>query len=100
LFTDRAICDRLNIAVALLLLLLLASIGSVFVHRAVPETWQYTIAVPKDTELITVVNRMGADGWELVSARRASDGSTPPNMSYEMIFKKRGVASASEATGH
>jgi hypothetical protein len=90
---SRAICARLNAVVLALLLILLVSAGQMFLNRALPEQWQYTIAAPKDEELNSVINKLGANGWELVSARRASDGSSrDPKMSYEMIFKKRGVA--------
>jgi hypothetical protein len=70
-----------------------------FLNRALPEQWQYTIAAPKDDELKTAIDKLGADGWELVSARRASDGDTRnPKMSYEMIFKKRGSATVTGPT--
>jgi hypothetical protein len=57
------------------------------------------IAAPKDEELKTVIDKLGADGWELVFARRASDGdSRDPKMSYEMIFKKRGAQRGENTT--
>jgi hypothetical protein len=78
----------------MLTLLLLVSAGQMFLNRALPEQWQYTIAAPKDENLKTVINKLGAEGWEMVFARRASDGDPrDPKMSYEMIFKKRGAAS-------
>jgi hypothetical protein len=84
---------RLNVIALVLVLILLVSAGQMFLNRALPEQWQYTIAAPKDEELKTTIDKLGADGWELVSARRASDGdSKNPKMSYEMIFKKRGIA--------
>lgn len=90
---SRAVSARLNAIALLLVLILLVSAGQMFLNRALPEQWQYTIVAPKDEELKTTIDKLGAEGWELVSARRASDGaSTSPKMSYEMIFKKRGVA--------
>jgi hypothetical protein len=90
---NRAVCARLNVIAFVLVLVLLALAGQMFLNRALPEQWQYTVAAPKDEDLSAVVNKLGASGWELVSARRASDGdSKDPKMSYEMIFKKRGSA--------
>ena len=89
----RAVSARLSVIALLLVLVLLVSGGQMFLNRALPEQWQYTIAAPKDDELKTVIDKLGANGWELVFARRASDGdSSNPKMSYEMIFKKRGTA--------
>ena len=90
---SRAISARLNVIALLLVLILLVLGGQMFLNRALPEQWQYTIAAPKDEELKTVTDKLGANGWELVFARRASDGDPRnPKMSYEMIFKKRGSA--------
>ena len=92
---SRAASTRLNLIAVLLLLTLLISSAQMFLNRAIPEQWQYTIASPKDVELKTAMDKLGADGWELVSARRASDGDRiNPTMSYEMILKKRGAATA------
>ena len=90
---SRAVSARLNVIALLLVLILLVSAGQMFLNRALPEQWQYTIAAPKDEELQTTIDKLGAEGWELVAARRASDGdTTKPKMAYEMIFKKRGIA--------
>jgi hypothetical protein len=90
---SRAITARLNLIALLLVLVLVFLGGQMFLNRALPEQWQYTIASPKDEELKTVIDKLGAGGWELVFARRASDGDRlNPKMSYEMIFKKRGSA--------
>ena len=90
---SRAVSTRLNVIALLLVLILLVSLGQTLLNRALPEQWQYAIAAPNDEELEAVINKLGANGWELVSARRASDGSpSSPKMSYEMIFKKRGAA--------
>ena len=90
---SRAVSARLSAIALLLVLILLVLGGQMFLNRALPEQWQYTIAAPKDEELKTALDKLGAAGWELVSARRASDGdSRNPKMSYEMIFKKRGSA--------
>jgi hypothetical protein len=90
---SRAICARLNAIGLVPLLILLVSAGQVFLNRALPEQWQYTIAAPKDEELKSALDGLRANGWELVSARRASDGNSGnPKMSYEMILNTRGFA--------
>ncbi len=63
-----------------------------------PERWEYKIADVPDTAFTGQTNDLGQAGWELISARRASDGSeTSPTYSYEMIFKRRMQASASRS---
>lgn len=90
---EPAVRARLNIIAVLLFFLLVAYASQTYLNRRLPESWQYAISTPKDADLRSVMDRMGGDGWELVFARRASDGSPiNPTMSYEMIFKKRGAA--------
>jgi hypothetical protein len=54
----------------------------------VPDAFEYNIVSPKDEALATEMRRLGAVGWEIVSARRAtsSDGE---GARYELILKKR-----------
>ena len=53
------------------------------------QKWEYRIFAIPDLSFDTQINALGSDGWELVFARRASDGSeTRPTMSYEVIFKR------------
>lgn len=67
--------------------------GEAWMSRGRGENRVVCSRPPKDEELKTVIDKLGAEGWEMVSARRASDGDTrDPKMSYEMIFKKRGAA--------
>lgn len=92
----RTLAMRVNILCALVGLLLIVVALKIWMERTLPEQWQYTIAAPKDEDLQTEIDKMGADGWELVFARRASGGDqSNPKMSYEMIFKKRGAARGS-----
>ena len=54
-----------------------------------PIQWEYRIESFPDRSFDQRINTMGSDGWELVFARRASDGSDySPTFSYEMIFKR------------
>lgn len=54
-----------------------------------PVQWEYRIESLPDRSFDQRINAMGRDGWELVFARRASDGSDySPTFSYEMIFKR------------
>ena len=54
-----------------------------------PVQWEYKIESLPDRSFDQRINAMGREGWELVFARRASDGSDySPSFSYEMIFKR------------
>ena len=66
-----------------------------------PIQWEYRIESFPDTAFSSRINAMGKEGWELVFARRASDGSDySPSFSYEMIFKrpKKTVADSADKT--
>ncbi len=56
--------------------------------RDVVPLWEYKLANPSDVEFEHEVNLLGAQGWELVFARRARDSSAD-SMEYEMVFKRR-----------
>jgi hypothetical protein len=52
--------------------------------------WEYMIASPSDAAFSTEMSKLGDDGWEMVSARRASDGGEyTKKFSYEVILKRR-----------
>lgn len=57
--------------------------------------WEYTIESPSDLQIEEELDRLGAEGWELVAARRATS-SISDNVSYEMIFKRRRSAAEDE----
>ena len=45
---------------------------------------------PQDEKLHSDMDRYGAFGWEVISARRTSDGNREnPTMSYEFLMKRR-----------
>lgn len=52
--------------------------------------WDYMIQSVPDLSFDTVMNELGGAGWELVFARRASNGGSGAFMvmSYECIFKR------------
>jgi hypothetical protein len=53
------------------------------------QQWQYMITAPGDAAFDQQMNQLGRDGWELVSARRATSGSGySSTASYEMILKR------------
>ena len=70
----------------IIIMLLLAGLGQPLVGwLKPPPKWEYMIAAPSDSQLETKMCDMGADGWELVSARRATGEHSA---AYEMIFKR------------
>ena len=51
------------------------------------QQWEYWIASPADLELRARMRELGEEGWELVTARRATSRYSD-DASYEMIFKR------------
>lgn len=49
--------------------------------------WEYKIESPSDYSFTSEMDRLGSEGWEMISARRASSefGTT---VGYEVIFKR------------
>jgi zinc ribbon protein/uncharacterized protein DUF4177 len=91
---------RILLAVAVILLGAIASLLAVQTLHHPPEEWQYTIIAPSDDEIESVLNKDGADGWEVVAARRASSGEGPnAPFSYELILKKRGRYTPPQPSG-
>jgi hypothetical protein len=76
----------------LVFMLLLAVVALLAYDRFGPvrvEQWQYMIVAPDDAQFDQQMNQLGRDGWELVSARRATSGSGYlTSASYEMILKR------------
>lgn len=76
-------------AVSLASALLLFAILVVQIFPAFSSpSWEYKIESPSDEELQTRLEELGDDGWELVTARRATSGGGLL-VSYEMVFKRR-----------
>lgn len=62
---------------------------SAFEQVSPAQEWEYKIVSVADSSFDYQVNDYGKRGWELVFARRASDGNTSfATFSYEMIFKR------------
>ena len=61
-----------------------------FAIFGMPRTkWEYGVVAVKDEEFDKDMGKLGEAGWEVVSARRASDGNTDsPKFSYEFIIKR------------
>lgn len=81
--------------IALILLLAIALFqGMPFFAPSVRPAYEYTIISIPDESLESGVNLMGAKGWDMVTARRATSGSGyESKAAYEMIFKRqKGVA--------
>lgn len=70
-----------------IIVMLLIVIGAQFFSQVKPTVrWEYMLESPSDYSFTKTMNNYGEQGWELVSARRASDSSS--SMSYECIFKR------------
>jgi type IV secretory pathway VirB2 component (pilin) len=70
-----------------IIVILLIVIGAQFFSQVKPAVkWEYKLESPSDYSFTKTMNNYGEEGWELVSARRASDSSS--SMSYECIFKR------------
>ncbi len=84
--------------IMVLLMLLLAvsaysAFGPVRTKAAIP--WEYRIEAVPDESFAERTSSLGAQGWELVFARRATTSSVAsvsreeePVFAYEMIFKR------------
>lgn len=76
-------------------LLLLQTCLSVYVvavgMKPARGAWEYRVAAVSDESFDDTMSKAGAIGWEVVSARRASNGGD--KFSYEMIFRRPARAS-------
>lgn len=83
---------RILLSVAVALLAAIAALLGVQTFQHPPDIWSYLILAPKDENLIKELDRAGALGWEVVSARRATTGEGRlSTASFEMILKRRGA---------
>ena len=71
---------------ALLALVSLAVVDAWRPDLKAPQRWEYKTVFKPDLVLWIALDKLGAQGWELVFARRAmGDGQVA---GYEMIFKR------------
>ena len=72
------------------IIVLLCVLVAVQGYQARPRAatrWEYTIIAPDDVTLAMQLNRLGALGWEVVAARRATSAGGY-TASYELILKR------------
>lgn len=86
---------QINVVIALLLLLVIAAgllTAKAYQPPAPPPPitkWEYRIGSEPDTTLEAAISKLGAEGWELVFARRAVDSfDASAKGRYEMIFRR------------
>lgn len=71
----------------IIIVLVLIGLGApVFGSLRPTPKWDYRIESPSDKLFESEIKRLGDEGWELVTARRATSDYSGP--SYEMIFKR------------
>lgn len=84
--------SKLNEVVKLLYvgLIGLPLLGGAFGYFSVfPANYEYSITAFSDITLETEMRKMGMQGWEMVSARRAVIDDNINTMAYEMIWKRK-----------
>ena len=79
---------QLTLLIALTAALLLFHVVTWIVDHASATHWEYKVESPSDRTFETEVDRLGADGWELVTARRVAPDDGGPGAKYELIFKR------------
>ena len=91
---------RFLLSISVVLLFAIAGILAFHALDGLDQTWSYTIVAPKDDDLIKELNRAGAGGWEVVAARRATNGEgEKATASYELILKRRGATNIEPKLG-
>ena len=78
-------------SMAIITILLMISLGFPFLSFLKPTPrWEYRIESPSDYSFTSAMNEWGSEGWEVITARRASSkgilGET--EYSYECIMKR------------
>ena len=78
---------RIIIALLAVIAFALTAMAVLMMHAtwSTPK-WEYAVEVPPDIGFSRQMNRWGEEGWELVSARRASGAGR--TFSYEVIMKR------------
>lgn len=71
----------------IIVLMTIGFVWQVFRPAVYSAKWEYLIASPDDPSIERELQKLGGEGWELVTARRATSASDSP--AYEMIFKRQ-----------
>lgn len=82
---------QLTIIIVLLLILVGIAITQVYTGYQPPAqvTYEYMLGSEPDATLKETINKLGAQGWELVFARRVVDSlGADAKGQYEMIFRR------------
>ena len=87
---------QINVVIALLILLLgavisesaLKSGASLQQQQQQQIRWEYAVGIAQDGKLAETINKYGAEGWELVSARRGELSTKPQAAAYEIIVRR------------
>lgn len=79
-----------------LLVLILLGVFSLCMLQIAPQQWEYRVVDVKDADFPSQMRDIGAQGWELVTTRRASEGDitdlapgAKPTFVTECVFKRR-----------
>jgi hypothetical protein len=78
---------QVNVLIALAAALLLCQLLAWLAPRRAATEWEYRVEAPPDRLFEAEVNRLGGEGWELVTARRVASGDEF-NPKYELVFKR------------
>ena len=63
--------------------------GSWNINQTEPQFWEYQVVAVEDTTFDITMRRLGAEGWEIASARRALSGDESSRQGiYEIIFRR------------
>lgn len=77
------------LVLVLIVSVLMTGFGEQRQARSTLVRWEYRVESFEDSIISTQMDRLGAEGWEMVSARRALSGEDGARRSlYECIFKR------------
>lgn len=76
----------LKVLITLIAVMLGFQVLSFIINNPFSTQWEYKIVSPDDLEIVDDLNLLGTQGWEVVTARRASGYGN--SYSYEMILKR------------
>lgn len=77
------------VVIGLLATLLIAGMVNFSVARLPSRPrWEFMLAAPRDEELEKQLDLLGLDGWEVISARRATSSDPTKRVGYELILKR------------